>query len=70
MDPAGLKIPIGVGRRNWQSAGPDTGGGILARAITLIRTAKMKVSIRRFTWPASLPAFHDHSINRLGELLP
>ena len=33
--------PIGVGRRNWLFAGSDTGGETLARAMTLIETAKM-----------------------------
>ena len=33
--------PIGVGRRNWLFAGSDTGGETLARAITLIESAKM-----------------------------
>ena len=33
--------PIGVGRRNWLFAGSDTGGETLARAMTIIETAKM-----------------------------
>ncbi|SHF37136.1 Integrase core domain-containing protein [Ruegeria intermedia] len=33
--------PIGVGRRNWLFAGSDTGGETLARAMTVIETAKM-----------------------------
>jgi hypothetical protein len=33
--------PLGVGRRNWLFAGSDAGGETLARALTLIETAKM-----------------------------
>lgn len=33
--------PIGVGRRNWLFAGSDAGGETLARALTVIETAKM-----------------------------
>ncbi len=33
--------PIGVGRRNWLFAGADTGAETLARAMTIIETAKM-----------------------------
>ncbi len=33
--------PIGVGRRNWLCVGSDTGGETLARAMTVIETAKM-----------------------------
>ncbi len=33
--------PIGVGRRKWLFAGSDTGGETLARAMTIIETAKM-----------------------------
>lgn len=32
--------PIGVGRRNWLFAGSDAGGETLARAMTIIETAK------------------------------
>lgn len=33
--------PIGIGRKNWLFAGSDSGGETLARAMTLIETAKM-----------------------------
>jgi transposase len=32
--------PVGVGRRNWLFAGSDAGGETLARAMTIIETAK------------------------------
>lgn len=33
--------PYGIGRKNWLFAGSDSGGETLARAMTLIETAKM-----------------------------
>jgi transposase len=33
--------PIGIGRKNWLFAGADTGAETLARAMTIIETAKM-----------------------------
>ena len=33
--------PIGLGRKNWLFAGPDTGAETLARAMTVIETAKL-----------------------------
>ncbi len=62
--------PIGVGRRNWLFAGSDTGGETLARAMTLIETAKMS-GIDPQAWLADvLNRIHDHKNNRLHELLP
>lgn len=62
--------PIGVGRRNWLFAGSDTGGETLARAMTLIETAKMN-GIDPQAWLADvLDRIHDHMAHRLDELLP
>lgn len=62
--------PIGVGRRNWLFAGADTGAETLARALTLIETAKMN-GINPQAWLADiLDRIHDHKINRIDELLP
>ena len=33
--------PIEIGRKNWLFAGADTGAEILARAMTVIETAKL-----------------------------
>jgi hypothetical protein len=33
--------PIGIGRKNWLFAGADTGAETLARAMTIIETAKL-----------------------------
>jgi hypothetical protein len=62
--------PIGVGRRNWLFAGSDTGDETLARAMTLIETAKMN-DLDPQAYLADLPSrIHDHKANRLDELLP
>ena len=62
--------PIGVERRNWLFAGSDTGGETLARAMTLIETAKMN-GIDPQAWLADvLDRIHDHMNTRLHELLP
>jgi transposase len=62
--------PIGIGRRNWLFAGSDSGGETLARAMTLIETAKMS-GLDPQAWLADvLDRIHDHKINRLDELLP
>lgn len=62
--------PIGVGRRNWLFAGSDTGGETLARAMTVIETAKMNGLNPQAYLTDILSRIHDHKINRLGELLP
>ncbi len=62
--------PIGVGRRNWLFAGSDTGGETLARAMTLIETAKMNGLDPQAYLADVLDRIHDHKINRLTELLP
>lgn len=58
--------PIGIGRENWLFAGAETGVETLARAMTLIETAKMN----GLDPQAYLANIHDHTINRLDELLP
>ena len=62
--------PIGIGRKNWLFAGSDSGGETLARAMTLIETAKMS-GLDPQAWLADvLDRIHDHKINQLDELLP
>jgi len=62
--------PIGVGRRNWLFAGADTGGETLARAMTLIETAKMNGLDPQAYLADILDRIHDHRMNKLDELLP
>jgi transposase len=62
--------PIGVGRRNWLFAGADTGGETLARALTLIETAKMNGLDPQAWLTDVLDRIHDHKQPRLAELLP
>ena len=62
--------PIGVGRRNWLFAGSDTGGETLARAMTVIETAKMNDLDPQAYLADVLDRIHDHMNNRLDELLP
>ena len=62
--------PIGVGRRNWLFAGSNTGGETLARAMTIIETAKMNGLDPQAYLADILDRIHDHKINRLDELLP
>lgn len=62
--------PIGVGRRNWLFAGADTGAETLARAMTIVETAKMNGLDPQAYLADILARIHDHKINRLDELLP
>ncbi len=62
--------PIGVGRRNWLFAGSDTGGETLARAMTIIETAKMNGLDPQAYLADVLDRIHDHKVNRLDDLLP
>ena len=62
--------PIGIGRKNWLFAGADTGAETLARAMTLIETAKMNGLDPQAYLADVLDRIHDHKINRLDELLP
>ncbi|WP_260687615.1 transposase domain-containing protein, partial [Rhizobium laguerreae] len=61
---------IAVGRRNWLFAGADTGAETLARAMTIIETAKMNGLDPQAYLADVLDRIHDHKINRLDELLP
>ncbi len=62
--------PIALGRKNWLFAGADTGGETLARAMTLIETAKMN-GLNPEGWLADvLDRIQDHKINHIDELLP
>ena len=62
--------PIGIGRKNWLFAGADTGAETLARAMTIIETAKLN-GLDPLAYLADiLDRIHDHKINRLDELLP
>jgi transposase len=62
--------PIGIGRKNWLFAGADTGGETLARAMTIIETAKLNGLDPQAYLTDVLDRIHDHKINRLDELLP
>jgi transposase len=62
--------PIGIGRKNWLFAGADTGAETLARAMTLIETAKMNGHNPQVYLADVLARINDHKINRLDELLP
>lgn len=62
--------PIGIGRKNWLFAGSDSGGETLARAMTLIETAKMNRLDPQSWLTDVLDRIHDHKINRLDDLLP
>ncbi len=62
--------PIGVGRRNWLFAGADTGAETLARAMTIIETAKMNGLDPQAYLADILTRIHEHKINRLDDLLP
>ena len=62
--------PIGIGWKNWLFAGADTGAETLARAMTIIETAKMNGLDPQAYIADVLDRIHDHKINRLDELLP
>lgn len=62
--------PIGIGRKNWLFAGADTGAETLARAMTVIETAKMNGLDPQVYLTDILSRINDHKINRLDELLP
>ena len=59
--------PIGVGRKNWLFAGPDTGGETLARAMTLIESAKMNRLDPQACLADALDRIHEYMSNRLYE---
>ena len=62
--------PIGIGRKNWLFAGTDTGAETLARAMTVIETAKMNGLDPQAYLTDILSRINNHKINRLDELLP
>tara|TARA_R110000744_G_C19331476_1_gene558618 strand:+ start:204 stop:1841 length:1638 start_codon:yes stop_codon:yes gene_type:complete len=62
--------PIGIGRKNWLFAGADTGAETLARAMTIVETAKLNGLDPQAYLADILNRIHDHKINRLDELLP
>lgn len=62
--------PIGIGRKNWLFAGADTGAETLARAMTIIETAKMNGLDPQAYLADVIERINDHKINRLDELLP
>ena len=62
--------PIGLGRRNWLFAGADAGAETLARAMTIIESAKMNGLDPQAYIADVLDRIHDHKINRIDELLP
>jgi hypothetical protein len=62
--------PIGIGRKNWLFAGADSGAETLARAMTIIETAKMNGLDPQAYLADVLDRIHDHKNNRLDELLP
>jgi transposase len=62
--------PIGIGRKNWVFAGADTGAETLARAMTIIETAKLNGLDPEAYLADILARINDHKINRLDDLLP
>jgi transposase len=62
--------PIGIGRKNWLFAGSDAGGETLARAMTLIESAKMSGLDPQAYLADVLARINDHINPRLYELLP
>mgnify|MGYP003644811849 CR=1 FL=1 len=55
---------------NWLFVGADTGAETLARAMTLIETAKLNAIDPQAYLADVLNRIHDHKINRIDELLP
>jgi transposase len=62
--------PIGIGRKNWLFAGSDSGGETLAKAMTIIETAKLSGLDPQAYLADVLARINDHKNNRLHELLP
>jgi transposase len=62
--------PIGIGRKNWLFAGNDAGGETLAKAMTLIESAKLNGLDPQAYLSDVLARIHDHIAPRLAELLP
>lgn len=62
--------PICIGKKNWLFAGSEAGAETLARAMTIIETAKMNGLEPQAYLTDLLSRIHDHKINRIDELLP
>lgn len=62
--------PIGIGRKNWLFAGNDAAGETLAKAMSLIESAKMNGLDPQAYLSDVLARIHDHIAPRLAELLP
>jgi transposase len=62
--------PICLGKKNWLFAGAEAGAETLARAMTLIESAKMNGLDPQAYIADLLERIHDHKINRIDELLP
>jgi transposase len=62
--------PICLGKKNWPFAGSEAGAETLARAMTLIESAKMNGLDPQAYITDLLNRIHDHKINRIDELLP
>ena len=61
--------PIGIGRKNWLFAANDPGGETLAKAMTLIESAKLN-GLDPQAWLSDVLArIHDHIAPRLAEPL-
>ena len=62
--------PIGIGRKSWLFAGADTGAETMARAMTIIETAKMNGCDPQAYLADILDRINDYKINKLDERLP
>jgi transposase len=62
--------PICLGKKNWLFAGSEAGAETLARAMTIIESAKMNGLDPQAYITDLLNRIHDHKINRIDELLP
>ena len=62
--------PVAIGRKNWLFAGNDAGGETLAKAMTIIETAKLNGLDPQAYLADILARINDHKISRLDELLP
>lgn len=63
-------LPIGIGRKNWLFTGAGTGAETLARAMTIIESAKMNSLDPQAYLADILTRIHDHKINQINDLLP
>jgi hypothetical protein len=61
---------IGIGRKNWLFAGSEAGAETLARAMTIVESAKMNNLDPQAYLTDLFRRVHDHKINRIDELLP